>query len=228
MRHLILTFAIALIVTTVSAEEGGNLTAKQWTASNTGGQISTVMISPGHDISVDEEVSASVALFGRDGTVYRGKASDDSNLGFEFDRVPAGVYTLVARGPNLVACYALHVVHASADEAADHRQLIEVSAADIGIGTVRSAVIRYTPSTVEPASKYTAAEAQRMLNAQNNNQLSGVVRSVSDFSGQINQAGLVDGNLVGAAMTNVLVYDDSGMVAQTISDDQGSHVLYRL
>src|SRR6056297_414567 len=127
----------------------GGLITKQWVGPSDSGQIGIQMIAPPNVPGIPAEAPISVMLAGLDGTVYTADVSAESAGGLSLDNVPPGVYTMLARGPGLVACYAIHVVPPPDGGFAESGQVLEIVTAALPPAGVRSAIIRYTPPSVD-------------------------------------------------------------------------------
>ncbi|PAY20609.1 hypothetical protein CKO51_05160 [Rhodopirellula sp. SM50] len=228
MRYSPLTLALALtslLLTSSFARadgDGQHLVVQQWVAASPEGRIDAVIVAPDVPADTLQPGSVNVTLVSQDGAIYRAQPSAESNVQYSFVGVPAGVYTLVTRGPNLAACYAIHVVE-SQDVALDPRHpRLEIGVAPLRINKVRNAVIRYMPSTIPFVADFRGADGPKAMSALHASGTLRVAQSAGGLRGRIYRAGSTQTQLIGAAETNVLLYQNRELISQAITGEDGT------
>ncbi|MCS7470843.1 hypothetical protein NZK35_29670 [Stieleria sp. ICT_E10.1] len=228
MRSSPLTLALALTSLFLTSSivradgDGQHLLVQQWVAASPEGRIDAVIVAPDVPADTLQAGSVKVALVSQDGAIYRAQRSAESNVEYSFVGVPAGVYTLVTRGPNLAACYAIHVVE-SQDEALDpHHHRLEIGTAPMRINKVRNAVIRYMPSTIPFVADFGGADGLKAMSALHASGTLRVAQTAGGLRGRIYRAGSTQSQLTGAAETNVLLYQNRELISQAITGEDGT------
>ena len=229
MRHFMLSLVLVLsgsfLASSAPADDGKQLVVQQWVANSPSGQIDVAIVARGltPETLATGEVRAS--LVSQDGAIFRAVPSANSPVELSFKEVPAGSYTLVARGPDLVACYAIHVVDggdAKIDSA--HHQLV-ISAAPMRINKVRGAIVRYSPTSVPFVAEFDSGTGANVMKSLNHMQTMRVGQTNGGMSGRVYRAGAQEGKLAGAAMTNIMVYRDRELIAQAVTEQDGSFTI---
>ncbi|QEF99512.1 hypothetical protein Mal15_35770 [Stieleria maiorica] len=217
LATLVLTDAVA------SAEgDGQHLVVQQWVAADAEGRLDAVIVAP--DVEADSLPAGSIriALVSQEGAIYRAQPSAESNFKYSFVGVPDGVYTLVTRGPNLVACYAVHVVAAGDQKIEARHHQMEIAAASLRVNKVRNSVIRYMPSTIPFVAEFDGSHGAKMMTELRADHTYRVAQTASGMAGRIYRAGAADAQLNGAAGTNVLLYQNRELIGQAITEVDGS------
>ena len=112
--QIIVIFVVTSIMTTnlvVNAQDAGEqLITQQWASPSDEAMLDAAIVAPG--VSPDSLAAGKtkVALVALNGTVYHGEPSADTPGLFSFAGVSAGIYTVTVQGPEVVACYAVHLV----------------------------------------------------------------------------------------------------------------------
>lgn len=222
MRYLLLSVALVLTSSVGLAQGQGNqLFAQQWVMATADGGIDAAIVAPGLDLNSLSSDQFRVSLVSQDGAIFRAEPKPDSVLELTFSGVPGGVYSLVVRGPSLVACYAVHVLDNSADDVDPRHNLLAIAVSNMRLNKVRNAVIRYMPSSIPFVAEFDASAGRTAMASLNQDETFRIAQSGSGFSGSIYRAGMVDGQMVGAAMTNIMIYQNRELIAQAVTDERG-------
>ncbi|WP_182865809.1 hypothetical protein [Stieleria mannarensis] len=222
-------FALASLVWTdfaAAAEgDGQHLVVQQWVAASAEGRLDAVIVAPDTSADTLPAGSIGVSLVSQEGAIYRAQPSAESGFQYSFAGVPDGVYTLVTRGPNLVACYAVHVVAASDRQIDPRHHQLEIAAAGLRVNKVRNSVIRYMPSTIPFVAAFEGPHGVKLMNELRAEHTYRVAQTAGGISGRIYRAGANDGQLDGAAGTNVLLYQNRELIGQAITEADGSFTI---
>ena len=228
MRSSPLTLVLALTSLFLTSSfvradgDGQHLVVQQWVAAGPEGRIDAVIVAPDVPADTLQAGSVKVTLVSQDGAIYRAERSAESNVQYSFVGVPGGVYTLVTRGPNLAACYALHVVESQGEAFDPRHHRLEIGAAPMRINKVRNAVIRYMPSTIPFVADFGGADGPKAMSALHASGTLSVAQTAGGLRGRIYRAGSAQSQLAGAAETNVLLYQNRELIAQAITDEDGA------
>lgn len=221
MRYFQILLALVIAPTTVLADDDGKrLLAEQWRATNQAGQLDAVIASP--KIRPDTKSGeVQVMLSSSDGQIFRAEPVEGSNRAFSFAEIPAGTYTLVAKGYRVVGCYALQLVDPPAGADDELYRVLEIAAADISLKNIQKAVARYLPATGPATAEFDADAAYQLMNSIGGLSAQRVAQADGGVTGRIYHAGLVGDRLGAGGLTNILLYKNGQMVAQTVSDEEG-------
>lgn len=220
MRYFLLS--LALFATGSLALGQGVMITPQWATTDAAGRIDAVIVAPGVPADTLAGGQTQIALVSQEGTIYRAEPSAQSHLEYSFVGVPSGVYTLTARGPNIVACYAVHVVDQGDVATGDEQQRLEIGIAEMRINKLRNAVIRYMPTSVPYVAKFDDAVGRKFYQTQSHTASMRVGQTSGGLKGRILRAGLEGDSPVGAGQTNILLYQNRELIAQVVTEADGS------
>lgn len=224
MRYFQFFLALVLAPITVLADDDGKrLLAEQWGATNQDGQLDAVIVSPKIKPNNQKPRELQVMLSSPDGQIYRAKQIDGSNRAFSFAEIPAGNYTLVAKGYRVVACYAMQLVAPPAGTGGEMYHVLEVAAADISRKNVRSAITRYLPASGPSIEDFDADASYQFMSSLGARPAYRIAQNDDGgITGRIYRAGLNGQRLGGGSLTNILLFKNGQMVAQTVCGEDGS------
>ena len=206
-------------------EQGKQLLIKQWVSPNAEGRIDVGIVAPGLAVDTLSPGDIRVSLVSQDGTIYRAQPAADSAIELSLAGVPSGVYSLVARGPNLIASYAVHVVDNADVPAGPGANMLAVGVAEMRINKLRNAIIRYMPTSVSFTAEFDNASGQQIMGALAEDQTFRVAQTTGGISGRIFRAGLDGASMGGAEKTNILIYQNRELLGQTVTEEDGSFVI---
>ena len=193
----------------------------QWVRLDNGGRLSGTVSSADVGGSVRPVAAAEVVLAGRPGETFR--ATADVGGRFTFNGLEPGVYSLSARGRDVYACYALHLVGRDTPGADELPRQVPIVAARVPLASIESAVVRYLPSRPDPvAFDLGALQLDRLGDEVRQGSLLRVRQQGGGLTGQIRLPGLVQGQLRGAVEMNVFVFSEGVERGRAITDAEGN------
>lgn len=219
--------ALVLTPSVAFAQDGsGGLITEQWVGPSESGSIGVQIIAPPGVPTPPADAPISVKMAGMDGTIYTAEVTAESDGGLSLEDVPPGIYTMVARGPGMVACYAVHILPARVGDISDAHQTLEIAPAAVPPAGVRSAIIRYTPPTVDVPVEMDYTIGEMLVDGQAPPaQMHRVLQTDGGIRGQIFRAG---SEMIGSPMTNVMIFSGGEPVAQTITARDGLFMIETL
>lgn len=201
----------------------GQLVTEQWIQTDSEGTLGAVIVAPRTVVGTPQELPV-IKLGALDGTVYEAEFDPQAG-GLAFQNVPTGVYTLVARAPGMIACYAVHVVAGSGADGEAGMEMLQVVPAALSADAVRDAIVRYVPPVVDVDPQMNPNDARELLQSQSFGRMHRVLQSAGGLRGKIAQAGT---GMSGSPMTNVMIYAAGEVIAQTTTAEDGSFVIETL
>lgn len=231
MHRLLAVPAIALmgLVSAASAVElsRNHLTANQWVRSTADGDLAGRVVLPTENGAAEAVANASVAITGSNGKTVI--ARTDENGKFSVADIKPGVYAMTARGKDVFACCAMHIVANGEEKAADYPTEAEISVANVDYTLVKTAVIRYLPPGAgQKQASIADADLEKLANQVNGEDYSRVAQVNGGMVGQIHMAGATGGSLDSAGTTNVFVLRNGVEVARTVTDTEGKFTFEKL
>ncbi|QDT02992.1 Cna protein B-type domain protein [Rubripirellula lacrimiformis] len=232
MKRMLAIFSLIaagiLPVATVDAQEVtsdtqivNHLTMNQWVRATENGELSGRVYLPGVNGEAKALANVTVAMKSRDGEVLR--ATTDSKGVFSVKNVPSGVYALTARGDNVFACCAMHVVDASVSSDVELPTEAEVAVANVDFTVVNTAVIRYMPTSVRSFDSSLAdAKLDSLKDRIRSQDVFRVVQTDGGMKGRIHLAGVQRDALGDAEMTNVFLFKEGMEIARTLTGENGT------
>lgn len=202
-----------------------HLTMNQWVCPSEVGLLTGRVFLPGTGGQVDAVKGVNVAVTSRNGEVHRGKTNSAGE--FTIDGIVPGVYSLTARGENVFACCAMHVI--DDDMGGKFPSVVEVSIANVDYTIVKQAVIRYVP----PKASVSVAAITEASIAGIADQVCGgnsfrVSRSDGGMNGRLYLAGADGTSLRGAAMNNVFIFKDGMEIDRAVTEEGGHFTIENL
>ena len=228
MKRLVALFLLAMSIpglATANGEDAGNavlnhLTMNQWVGVSDSGGLSGRVFLPKAGAESEAIPEVAVAILSRDGEVLRAKT--DSKGQFEIPSVAPGVYALTARGDNVFAACAMHVVDSSDAEKHLFPNSAEISMANIDYTVVNTALIRYLPPNLKKQEfLYEDLNLGQLKNRVCGEDLFRVAQDGDGMKGRLHVAGAKDAGLYAASQTNVFLFKDTMEIDRALSDEQG-------
>lgn len=216
---LITPFAAGLLGWASAAAQTPTLI--QWVRLDNGGRLSGTVSSVDVGGAVRAVSAAQVVLAGRAGETFR--ATADVGGRFTFNGLEPGVYSLSARGRDVYACYALHLVGRDTPGADELPRQAPIVAARVPLASIESAVVRYLPEQPEPVTFDLGALQLDLLGDEvRQGSLLRVRQDEGGLTGQIRLPGLVQGQFRGAVEMNVFVFSEGVERGRSITDAEGN------
>lgn len=231
MHRLLAVPAIALLglISSASAVElsRNHLTANQWVRSTAEGDLVGRVVLPTENGSAEAVANASVAITNAAGKTVITRTDEEGQ--FTVGDVKPGVYALTARGKDVFACCAMHIVANDEKKAADYPAEAEISVANVDYTLVKTAVIRYLPPSAGPKqATIDNVDLEKLAAQVNGEDYSRVAQVNGGMVGQIHMAGADGGSLNDAGTTNVFVLRNGTEVARTVTDTEGKFEFAKL
>lgn len=228
MTRLVALFLLAMSVPGLATATGedangavlNHLTMNQWVGVSDSGGLSGRVFLPKAGSGSEAIPEVAVAILSRDGEVLRAKT--DSKGQFEIPNVAAGVYALTARGDNVFAACAMHVVDNA--EAKKHLfpETAQISMANIDYTVVNTALIRYLPPNLKKQEfLYEDVNLSQLKNQVCGEDLFRVAQDGNGMKGRLHVAGAKEAGLNAASLTNVFLFKDTMEIDRALSDEQG-------
>lgn len=197
-----------------------HLTMNQWVRSTDAGRLTGRVILPTKHGEAAGMEDVSVSIASADGNVLR--AQTDAQGLFRIDGVSNGVYSLTARGDNVFACCAMHVIDPTVASHVNFPTQAEIALANIDYTIVNTAVIRYMPPTVNSQSLSLGdTKFDRLKERICGSDLFRVAQTDGGMKGRIHLAGAVEDSLVDATQTNVFIFQDGMEIDRTLTNHAG-------
>ncbi|MFK8113192.1 MAG: carboxypeptidase regulatory-like domain-containing protein [Rubripirellula sp.] len=222
MKRLLATlslFAMGLITAPALVAQTtvvNHLTMNQWVSPTADGALTGRVILPQSDGQAKALEDISIAIMSRDGEVLRAKTNSRGE--FSISDVESGVYALTARGENVFACCAMHVI----EDVAGFPKSAEVSVANIDYTVVNTAIIRYLPPNVKSSNaSISNVKLEGLVNQVCGDELFRVAQVKGGMKGRLHVAGAVGADLRGANLTNVFVFKDGMQIDRTVTNENG-------
>lgn len=216
-------FSLGLIVAPAAWAQSAvvnHLTMNQWVQSSEGGALQGRVVLPKGDGQTEALEGVTVAISTRDGQVMRAKSNEKGE--FTIPGVQTGVYALTARGKEVFACCAMHVISAESDLENRFPKVAEISVANVDYTVVNTAVIRYMPPNAKTADvSMASAQLERLASRVCGNDMFRVAQSEGGMKGRLHLAGAKGADLVGANLTNVFLFKDAMEIDRTLTDESG-------
>ena len=224
MRSPIAAILLALIPTMCSAQDAELLVTEQWNSVDATGGLRAMILKPFGGEST-EGGDARVSLVTANGSVIAAEPDLNSQTALMFSGVPAGTHTLVARGPGMVAVYAVHIVEGVAQRPGE---TLHISPANLDLATVRTTASRYLPAkaSFEPSFDVTAGEA--VMKTARRDRLTRIQQDGAGFKGRVYRAGMDGNSLAAGGENNVLIYQDGELVTLAVTDTDGAFKIDQL
>lgn len=216
---LIAPFAAGLLGWASAAAQPPTLI--QWVRLDNGGRLSGTVSSADAGGAVRPVSAAEVVLAGRPGETFRVTA--DVGGRFAFTGLEPGVYSLSARGRDVYACYALHLVGRDTPGADELPRQVPIVAARVPLASIESAVVRYLPSQPDPVTfDLGALQLDRLGDEVRQGSMLRVRQQDGGLTGQIRLPGLRQGQFRGAVEMNVFVFSEGVERGRAITDAEGN------
>lgn len=198
-----------------------HLTMNQWVRVAADGSLSGRVFLPSAGGRAEALADVSVAIMSRDGQVLRAKT--DSKGMFQIQNAEPGVYALTARGENVFACCAMHVVGSDTATKVELPTQADIAVANIDYTVVNTAVIRYMPANVASADTSLAdADLDGLKDRIRGQDVFRVAQTDGGMKGRIHVAGARQSSLTDAQLTNVFLFKDGMEIDRTLTDARGS------
>lgn len=199
-----------------------HLTLNQWVSPSETGVLKGRVVLPKAGGESEAVGNVTVAIMSRDREVLR--TETNSRGQFTIEGVEQGVYALTARGDNVFACCALHVINDSLDGKFPSEAEIAISNVDYTI--VNTAVIRYLPPNVETADlSIHQAELDGLADRVCGRDTFRVAQFKGGMKGRLHLAGAIGSDLSGAVKTNVFIFKDAMQIDRAVTDEEGRFVI---
>ena len=201
-------------------EAVNHLTMNQWVRLSDNGTLSGRAFLPkagGQSIGLED---VSVAVVSRDGKVLQAKTDDQGR--FKISNVNSGVYALTARGNDVFACCAMHVVDSEQATKLEFPATADIAMANVDFTVVNTAMIRYLPPTVKSQDfKFSKLNFDGLKDQVCGQDLFRVAQSDKGMKGRLHVAGAVADELSNAGLTNVFLFKDAMEIDRTLSGETG-------
>ncbi|TWU59204.1 hypothetical protein Poly51_19900 [Rubripirellula tenax] len=198
-----------------------HLTMNQWVRTEDGGQLTGRVFLPGIGGKAEALKGVTVAMKSRDGQVLR--ATTDAKGMFELSDVSSGVYALTARGENVFACCAMHVVDSSMSADVELPSQADIAVANVDYTVVNTAVIRYMPVNSQSLeSSLESAKLDVLKDRIRSQDVFRVVQTEGGMKGRIHVAGAKFDALGDAQLTNVFLFKDGMEIDRKVTDQLGA------
>ncbi len=202
-----------------------HLTMNQWVCPDQAGLLKGRVFLPKTDGEIGAMKEVKVAIMSRDGEVLRGTTNSVGE--FTIEDVEPGVYALTARGDNVFACCAMHVIDNNLD--GKFPNVAEIEIANVDYTVVNTAVIRYLPPNVKTGDlSISDAKLAGLANRVCGQDMFRVAQFNGGMKGRIHLAGAIGSDLTGADMTNVFIFEDGMEIDRTLTDENGQFVIDRI
>ncbi|TWU55741.1 carboxypeptidase regulatory-like domain-containing protein [Rubripirellula reticaptiva] len=231
MKRLFATLsllAIGFIAGTATAQDDAtepqivnHLTMNQWVRSSEAGELTGRVFMPGIGGDAEALKGVSVAMKARDGKVLR--ATTDAKGMFKVSGVKSGVYALTARGDDVFACCAMHVVDNSVSANVELPTEADIAVANVDYTTVNTAIIRYMPTNVRGGdASFAGAELDQLKDRIRSEDSFRVIQTDGGMKGRIHVAGVAKNSLTDSQSTNVFLFKKGMEIARGLTDSAGA------
>lgn len=198
-----------------------HLTMNQWVRVTADGILTGRVFLPSAGGRAEALAEVSVAIMSRDGEVLRAK-TDEKGM-FQIDNAVPGVYALTARGENVFACCAMHVVAADTQTDVELPEQADIAVANVDYTIVNTAVIRYMPANVKSIdASLTGADLNGLKDRIRGQDVFRVVQTDGGMKGRIHVAGAQKDSLTDAQLTNVFLFKDGMEIDRTLTNQKGN------
>jgi uncharacterized membrane protein YgcG len=229
MKRLLASFTflmVGLVITpTLVAQTTivDHLTMNQWVSPVTDGVLEGQVFLPEDTGQSKALTDISIAIMSRDGKVLRGKTNEKGE--FTIKDVVPGIYALTARGDNVFACCAMHVI----ERIEGFPSVAEVSVANVDYTVVNTAIIRYLPPNVQSSDvSISNIKLDALANQVCGNELFRVAQFNGGMKGRLHLAGAVGTDLQGADLTNVFIFKDGMQIDRAVTDEKGQFAINKI
>ena len=226
MKRLIAAISLCslgLIVAPVAGAQTtvvNHLTMNQWVQGTDDGALQGRVVLPKAGGQSEALEGVTVAISNRDGQVLRAKSNARGE--FTIPGVETGVYALTARGDNVFACCAMHVISAETVLENKFPQVAEISVANVDYTIVNTAMIRYMPPNAKTANvSIASAELEGLASRVCGNEMFRVAQNEGGMKGRLHLAGAKGSDLIGASKTNVFLFKDAMEIDRSLTDEGG-------
>lgn len=221
MKRLVAAFSLFCVglVPTAMAQSNmvNHLTMNQWVRVSDSGQLKGRVFLPQLGEKIEALEGVDVAISSRDGEIIRGKSNAKGE--FVVEGINPGVYALTARGDNVFACCAMHVVDSQSDK---YPEIADISLANVDYTTVNTAVIRYMPPKAKTDfGAIESAQLDGLANLVCGEDLFRVAQSAGGMRGRLHLAGANGVSLAGVELTNVFLFKNGMELDRTLTDEEG-------
>lgn len=207
-------------VDAAEAVVANHLTMNQWVRVSSDGAFSGRVFLPTEGGNAEALADVDVAIKSRDGQVLRAKT--DSKGMFQFNDAAAGVYALTARGENVFACCAMHVVAADAAVEVELPVQADIAVANVDYTVVNTAVIRYMPANNKSdGGSLAGVDLDGLKDRIRSQDVFRVVQTDGGMKGRIHVAGARASSLADAKLTNVFLFKDGMEIDRTLTNVNG-------
>lgn len=207
----VLAFASLALTLVVAPHLFAEPVVRQWVSSNADGVVSGRVIVPGANAAAALAVNgADVVLVNSESGEAAGEAVTGDDGVFNIADIQPGVYSLSVQGEYAFAFGALHVLE---NGAVDTGTTIDIAAARLDLPTVKTAIVRYLPSKLEPRPMTSQLPPESLTS-------NGTPSVVALTDGGLNGRLFRDATN-GAANSNVFIFKDGNEVARVLTDDTG-------
>ncbi|MGB7324921.1 MAG: carboxypeptidase regulatory-like domain-containing protein [Rubripirellula sp.] len=231
MKRLFATLsllAIGFIASTATAQDDAtepqivnHLTMNQWVRSSEAGELTGRVFMPGIGGNAEALKGVDVAMKARDGKVLR--ATTDAKGMFKVSGVQSGVYALTARGDDVFACCAMHVVDNSVSANVELPTEADIAVANVDYTTVNTAIIRYMPTNVRGAdATFADAQLDQLKDRIRTQDSFRVIQTEGGMKGRIHVAGAAKSALTDSQSTNVFLFKKGMEIARGLTDSAGA------
>ncbi len=198
-----------------------HLTMNQWVRSTENGELTGRVFMPGVGGAADALKDVTVAMKSRDGEVLLAK-TDDKGM-FKVAGVSSGVYALTARGADVFACCAMHVIDHGVSSDVELPTQADIAVANVDYTIVNTAVIRYMPTQVRGAdASLVGAKLGELKDLVCTQDSFRVVQTGGGMKGRIHLAGAKDSSLSDAQATNVFLFKGGMEIDRALTNDSGA------
>lgn len=198
------------------------LTFSQWVRATADGSLQGRVIIPKPDGQVEALADVRVSLISQQGDIRSSRTDTEGR--FLMQGIQPGVYSLTARGKNLVACCAMHVIEAS--DPSDFPANGEISVAALDPTIINTAVIRYLPPTKQQFThSISNIDLDGIAGRVKGNELFRVARTKTGLMGTLHTAG---SQMKASKLTNVFVFQNGIEVSRAVTGDDGQFAIASL
>ncbi len=204
-----------------------HLTMNQWVQATDNGSLQGRIVLPKAEGQLEALEGVNVAISAGDGKVLRAKTN--AKGAFLIRGVEPGIYGLTARGDNVFACCAMHVIASDPSLTNKFPQVAEVAVANVDYTVVNTAVIRYMPPNVVPPSvSISSAELEGLATRVCGNDMFRVALNDGSMKGRLHLAGAKGAELQSVQPTNVFIFKDAMQIDRTLTDESGQFAFENL
>lgn len=205
----------------VPAEILNHLTLNQWVRPSEDGVLTGRVVLPTKAGQVEALGNVTVAIAAGGGEVLR--ATTDAKGEFSIPNVEPGVYALTARGDNVFACCAMHVIDSTFGSEIEFPAEAQISLANIDYTVVNTAVIRYMPPGAKSLdANFASTNFDSLKDRIRGDSLFRVAQHEGGMKGRIHLAGARETDLADAQLTNVFLFKGGREIERAVTSESGN------